>query len=836
MSITLSGPFRNGPSPAPASEAPSSQEPREAFAAQRLSVGRSLLLATVAETAVRSAERSEALVSSLLPDRSEEARDWAAFLQRVQNLDPAAGLAALRELAAEAPSGESGVVLRELASILRENDPELFADGLLWLGRRHLEDHPQFSHAALQVAGQFPSTAARAQNLLAAAEGRGSFGAQFELQAPRMLRELASPLMIASFGSGIFLSRAASLATLSRFGRFGWGSLVASEGAALAVEVPAMVLSRRFGERLLHGGAGLLAPQDIGHDLLAGYGPFALLRFSGNALNLGAPWLRRHLALQGPVGARAFSGLRFGAELGSLMLGHRLNTALGLEQPTSGAQALYQGLLSLGHMRLSGRIVESLGFASLAPLWEARRSELLNRSRAGIYFGDFGGPELALVAGALRAQAPAPRRQSLLNPEPMFMVKDGGDGPHSPGGGNPAGGPPTRRALILQLFGQNLGEYAQAAENQDTFLGRVARRLQQTLEKPELVQDPNFARALAEMEAELDAVNDHGNIAKRTYTQLKVLLAPRGGEEPALPPEARETVENMGQDEAHRGALTTSLTRMKEIFQQARQFGWSEDLHTQLVAVKNRLNELYRNSSTWKVPGLDRLLKRHDPEAMLQRRQGALLGLAVLNGHETATVRALRDPSAPPSSGSKLELDILHQSILAAARRSWEPEVLDAEILVLASRFGASEESAAAMLQAAAATRRLVESGPRSTDLLDWLTQRQEAHYFADHFLQLKSSRSMNLEPGRGLQQMGVFPDATDYWFTGLQIFLQSKGDGARLTQGLEVARQSRLPGFHPSVAVSLFGAAHGRKNLPPRLWSENLDPEEYLRRALEPQ
>ncbi|HEX5033097.1 MAG TPA: hypothetical protein VFW62_01335, partial [bacterium] len=579
MTITLSGPFRSGPPTAPASEELSSQEPRETFAAQRLSLGRGLLLATVAETAARSAERSEALVSSLLLDRSEEARDWAAYLQRIQNLQPGADLSDLRQLVAEAPSGEGGVVLRELASVLQENDPELFADGLLWMGRRHLEDHPQFSLAALQVAGQFPSTAARAQSLLAAAEGRGGFGAQFELQAPRMLRELSSPLMIASFGSGIFLSRAASLATLSRFGRFGWSSLVASEGAALAVEVPAMVLSRRFGERLLHGGAGLLAPQDIGHDLLAGYGPFALLRFSGNALNLSAPWLRRNLALQGPMGAQASAGLRFGAELGSLMMGHRLNAAIGLEQPISGEQALYQGLLSVGHMRLAGRVVEGLGFASLAPLWEARRSELLNRSRTGIYFGDFGGPELALVTGALRAQTPVARRQNLLNPEPMFMVKDGGDGSNPPGGGNRGGGAPTSRTLLIQLLAQRVGEYSQATENQDTFLGQVARRLQQALEKPELVQDPAFARALAEMEAELDAVNDHGNIAKWTYAQLKSLLAPRGGEEPALPPEVRETVENIGQDEANRGALTNSLTRMKEIFQHAREFGWSEDLH-----------------------------------------------------------------------------------------------------------------------------------------------------------------------------------------------------------------------------------------------------------------
>jgi hypothetical protein len=119
--------------------------------------------------------------------------------------------------------------------------------------------------------------------------------------------------------------------------------------------------------------------------------------------------------------------------------------------------------------------------------------------------------------------------------------------------------------------------------------------------------------------------------------------------------------------------------------------------------------------------------------------------------------------------------------------------------------------------------------------LVDWLMQRDEAQYFGDRFIQIRALRAMNPEPGRGLLPLTLGSQAPDYWFTGLQLFLQSQGDPVRLSQGLEAARQSKIPGFHPSVAVSLFGAAHGRKNLPQRLWGSNLDPEEYLQRALEP-
>ena len=140
-----------------------------------------------------------------------------------------------------------------------------------------------------------------------------------------------------------------------------------------------------------------------------------------------------------------------------------------------------------------------------------------------------------------------------------------------------------------------------------------------------------------------------------------------------------------------------------------------------------------------------------------------------------------------------------------------------------------------AMLSSAWAVRRLIEGGPKSTDLLEFLTERDEAQYFSDRWLHLRNLRGKSIEPGSALHQLTHGKQAADYWFTGLHLFLQSQGDPARLNQGLEVGRRSRLPGFHPSIAVSLFGAAHGRKNLPQRLWSVDLDPEEYLRRALEP-
>lgn len=842
MAITLLGPFRNASSSARSQGEDPQSESAQTFEGQRRNIGRQLIQVAAAEQSAQSTARAEAWVQGWLGDRNGEAVDWASYLGRIQALSGEASISELKEITREAPS-DGSTLLRELGSAIEEQDQELFAESLLSMARRNLEHRPQFAVAALYAASEFPSTTARAQSLLAVLEGHGSFGDQFELQAPRLLRELTSPLALASFGTGIFLSRAVSLATLTRFSRLGWGSLLASEGAALAVEAPAMVLTHRIGDRMLHGGAATFTAQSLGHDVLAAYAPFALLRLSGNALVLGAPWLRRNLMLEGAAGGRVFSGLRFGAELGSLMLGHRFNATVGLEQSVSGSQALYQGLLSLGHMRISGRIVEAMGLGSLGSVWESQRHELLRRSRETIFFDGDMGSGLAFAGIPSRRFAPPRARNRSLNPEPMFMTKDGDSTPPNSGGGNGGGGKGggsehSRTALALQLFGQSLGEYSREYENRESFLGKVAGRLQKALEKPELMQDPSFANALHDMEVELEAASEHGSAARTAYERLKVLFGRNQSEaEPVIPPEAKEEIENIAHDEDARSSWANGLAKMREILQKARQFGWNEELYDQLRTARNHLNNLYRNSSAWKIPGLDRLLRRADPEAVLQRRQGAVLGLAVLNGHETATVRALRDPSAPPSANGNLALELLHQSMLTAARRRWEPDALDSEILGLASRFGADEEATAAMMLSAAAVQRMVQGGPRNSDLLEFLEKRDESiGHFADRFLQVRAFRAAGVEPGRGLVQLAGRKDAEDYWFSGLQLYLQTQGDPARLAEGLETARRSRMVGFHPSIAVTLFGAAHGRQNLPPKLWASDFNFEGFLERALEPE
>src|SRR5919106_573596 len=127
MAITLLAPFRSGSSTAQASEESGPQEPREAFEAQRLSLGRRLLEVAASERASQSAERSEAWIAGILPGQRENPGAVSAFADRVRHLDTAAGLDGLRALAAQAPAGDNRV-LRELASTLQENDPELFAE------------------------------------------------------------------------------------------------------------------------------------------------------------------------------------------------------------------------------------------------------------------------------------------------------------------------------------------------------------------------------------------------------------------------------------------------------------------------------------------------------------------------------------------------------------------------------------------------------------------------------------------------------------------------------------------------------------------------------------
>ena len=880
-----------------------------------------LLFLAAAEEEARQRQASNSLGARISGDLSRTSEAWSSYLRRLENAAAQGphSFAEIRRLAAEHPDS-GGLALSEFQSILSEPDPELFSQACLALAQSNLrhEIAPAFSRELLRLAQTHESTRTRADRELNLLAGRGGFLAQAEYQSPRLLRELCSPLMLASFGSAIFVSRAASFAVLARSSRMGLGTLLASEGAGLAVEVPTLVLSRRLGEQVFHGGAGVFAGDGLSSELLAGYTSFGMLRVFGNGLQLAAPSLRRIAGLNGASGVLTSFGrftletLRLGGELSALRAGHSLNVALGIEpQAVDGSQPWLQSLLTVGHMRLSGHLLQSLGWNPMAGAVEAQRQalslgrvgQLLSdarlqpehpmysriRNELEVALGDgrlgpfaleswlrsqshgrvgevansmqrrgltqaarwfapvnssdhtgsdsgFGClPELAFAGRVRTVSFRDPRMENLVF---MSMNDDGSrQGPRSE--------PPPTRRVVMELLQEKLDEYTKAAETRDTVLGRAAKGLQDLLEKfnerPDLAHDEAFAKRLQEIEVELQAAQEHGSTLRRSVETLKVLFrrSAAGGQGPLEPAVVEQKSAEIEADEAQRSAFATYLAKMQEALQKARDSGWTESLYDQLDRARSGVNELY-GKTVYKIPGLNSLLRRGpSTEEVLQRRWGAVLGLALrpdFHFPESAVSQRLR--GLPPESARHhdIELDLLHESILLAARKNWNPHELQTELSSMGERYHSSEETRAAMIMTAQAVNLLVQHGPRIPDLVELLRTMPESLVFHDCFLALEALRDPKADLATGIEQLGLHPTAPDYFASGLLIFLHSGGQASRLTDALNVGRSLRAPGFHPSISVSLFGAAHGRKAIPETLLPAGADAEAFLIRSFPPE
>ncbi|MCE9625636.1 MAG: hypothetical protein K8R69_09340 [Deltaproteobacteria bacterium] len=805
-----------------------------------------------------------------------------------------------------------------------EDDPDFFAQGLLSLARRNLraERMPLFSRELLLLAQTNAATRSLAEAELEVLNGGGSFSDQLERQAPHLLRELASPLMLGSFGASLLVSRAASLAVLARSTRLGWGTLLASEGAALAVEVPTLTLTRRLGTEIFLGADPSLSADGLRRELLSGYTTFGLLRVAGNALQIAGPRIRTLGGLNDaaggltPFGRFTFESLRFGSELSLVVAAHSLNVGLGLEEATPGAEPWLQGLLTVGHMRLAGRIMHQLGVDSLAPQIEAQRNSLLgNRMRdflrlarvepgqgahqaasaeiAAAFREGRAGPfsleswirngaagKNFAVAEALESRglrvlarrfreispgesfdsdssagwilepafATAGRRGRFSDPRlegVVFMSSENGDGANGTGRGGNGDGTPTRRAVLTELLQRSLDEYLQKADTRDTVLGKAAKRLQELLERiderPDLEHSESFERSLAEIEAELNAAREHENVLKRSVASLKALFRrSAASSESGIPPqEAEQASAKIENDEAQRSALAGSLAKAREALQSAREYGWSEAVYAKLRGATDSLNGFY-GRTVWKIPGLGRLLRRGvASEEMLQRRHGAILGLGVppdAQFPDSPLTQRLRGGDPVPYVSHDLELELLHESLAYAFAQSRSPEELQAHVQQTAIGYRTGQETQAALLLGAETLSSLIEHGTRGPDLLERLKSRPEAQILQDRFLLMDALSDPQSDPQVGLEQLGYEANAADYFSTGLYLFLRSGGDGSRLVDLMRTARESRVPGYHPSLAASFFGAAYGRKNLPEVLMPSGAQAEAFILRATPPE
>lgn len=327
-----------------------------------------LLYLLVSEISLEHEAASEAWFGQGTVPSEVRARQWSAYGETIeaamqQGLHHRQDLLNLVDQAPASASHE----FRVFANLLKENDSQLFFGDLLALGRElHQERRlPVFTQNLLQWCQLQDSTQSGAQTLLALGQGEAGLGAQLEYEGGHLFRELVNPLFLVPFGLASLSARGASLAVLSRASRWQGSTLLLSETAALAAEVPTLVLSRRLGLQMFAGGEGLWDGQSLSHEILATLGPFALLRGANNGFQLLTPRLQQLSSIQRasqvhPNLTRGLlSALRGTNEVGAVMGGHYLNGALGIEHLPENTSALFfSSLLTVGHMRLAGGIVE----------------------------------------------------------------------------------------------------------------------------------------------------------------------------------------------------------------------------------------------------------------------------------------------------------------------------------------------------------------------------------------------------------------------------------------------------------------------------------------------
>ncbi len=216
--------------------------------------------------------------------------------------------------------------LKELLSLAAENDPGLWAQGLLSLAdrlqRRGKMEPAQVLWQALAVEGSVPeelrATVDLARRRLAAASGGGNLGDRAETLVNGFWKAAADPYGLLGFAVGgtVFkLSRAVFFSRLLGSGPSaltrGWGAKLLSQAGAFGAEVPAFVLSAKASRHWVE------APQEwnrqtLGRELLSTGLTLFFLKATGG-LNQAA-WGRR------PVPA----AFQQAALYGGILLGQRV--------------------------------------------------------------------------------------------------------------------------------------------------------------------------------------------------------------------------------------------------------------------------------------------------------------------------------------------------------------------------------------------------------------------------------------------------------------------------------------------------------------------------------
>ncbi|HKX12493.1 MAG TPA: hypothetical protein VJP40_05025, partial [bacterium] len=306
---------------------------------------------------------------------------------------------------------------RTLAALAGETDAELFGEGLLDLARR-TERSDNLEAAALiyrwfdsEGCPNLPNVQVRARQALDAIEGRGEVGARAEFLMGRFFHEASNPSAIFAMGAAGALFRATRLASLARltageagFLSRGFGARAASSLTGFAVEATAFPFLHRAADTAL----GRSLPWD-GHTLAgevaSSFFTLGALKFCG--WGAGAAFRRTHGLAPGFVPSFAQQAFQQAGMFGGIMLGHGLETMVGLRQPQDRATSLVDALAMLLQFNVAGNLSRR-AFGQNFHAWERSvdlQAEVLQRPRPTPTRNIFGQPALAMAGVSAPAEA-----------------------------------------------------------------------------------------------------------------------------------------------------------------------------------------------------------------------------------------------------------------------------------------------------------------------------------------------------------------------------------------------------------------------------------------------
>lgn len=265
----------------------------------------------------------------------------------------------------EAKFGRAAVA--ELASLARESDAQLYAEGVLNLAQRlEAQDRIEAAadlYASLAGAEHVQPLRECAQRQLDALQGKGSFGPRAEFLLRRLSKDATHPSSIFAMSAAGFAFRLTRVATLSRlalspagFVTRGFGLRASGALVGFGVETLAFTAAGK-GSAALLGERVDLSSRAWARDWAAGALTLGVLKGAGALTQSG---LRRWAAGDGAWMQAAHRLAPQLAMFGGLLAVQGLEEALGWRATSSASQRLLDALASLVHFHVGGQLAKGL--------------------------------------------------------------------------------------------------------------------------------------------------------------------------------------------------------------------------------------------------------------------------------------------------------------------------------------------------------------------------------------------------------------------------------------------------------------------------------------------